>query len=161
MKTKILTLLLALALTTPALAEDPIKPDPALTPGAVLTTDTPRVCQPDYAKSVRFTTLEMKKEVYKKYDMTWEPGHYEVDHLIPLGIGGADTAENLWPESFHSGKWNAETKDRLEWKLHQLICARQLDIHEAQKTIATDWIAAYKRFCPKESDCPPWKEPDR
>jgi len=38
----------------PAVAGDlPIRPDPKLTPGAVLTTDGAAVCQPGYSKSVR------------------------------------------------------------------------------------------------------------
>ena len=51
-------------------------------------------------------------------------------HLIPLGIGGADTEANLWPEPRRSVEpvWNAERKDRLEWKLHDLICASQIDV---------------------------------
>jgi hypothetical protein len=44
--------------------------------------------------------------------------------------------------------WNAEAKDRLEWKLHDLICARQLYVREAQRMMAEDWVEAYGRFFP-------------
>jgi len=33
-------------------------------------------------------------------------------------------------------------KDRLEQRLHQLVCAGQLDLATAQHDIATDWIGA-------------------
>jgi hypothetical protein len=141
-----------------AFAADPIQPDPKLTPGAVLTTDAARVCKRDYAKSVRHTSLALKREVYDEYGIEWVPGGYEIDHLIPLGIGGADVKENLWPQSHHTPVWNAETKDRLEWKLHKLVCSHRLDIQEAQRAVATDWIAAYKRFCPHKRDCPAYDE---
>lgn len=145
-------------LCVPAFAADPLLPDPALTPGAVLTTDAARICKPDYSKSVRHTSLALKKEIYREYGLEWQPGHYEIDHLIPLGIGGADTRENLWPQSHYTHIWNADRKDRLEWKLHVLVCARQIDVAEAQRAIAANWIAAYNRFCPTEKACPAYKE---
>jgi hypothetical protein len=41
---------------------------------------------------------------------------WEIDHLVPLGIGEADAQANLWPEPRGSieAQWNAEAKDRLE-----------------------------------------------
>jgi hypothetical protein len=37
-------------------------------------------------------------------------------------------------------------KDRLENRLHQMVCAGQLDLTTAQQAIASDWVAAYKRY---------------
>jgi hypothetical protein len=37
-------------------------------------------------------------------------------------------------------------KDRLEDRLHELVCAGRLSLPEAQKAIATDWIVAYRRY---------------
>ena len=37
-------------------------------------------------------------------------------------------------------------KDRLEGKLHELVCAGQLDLKIAQQAIAADWIGAYKFY---------------
>ena len=73
---------------------------------------------------------------------------FEIDHLIPLGIGGADADANLWPEPRRNIEpiWNAEAKDRLEWKLRDLICSGQLDVRAAQKAVAEDWTEAYSRF---------------
>jgi hypothetical protein len=28
-----------------------------------------------------------------------------------------------------------------------LVCGGQLDLHTAQKAIATDWITAYEKYC--------------
>ena len=36
-------------------------------------------------------------------------------------------------------------KDRLENRLHRLVCAGALDLEEAQDEIAADWIASYRR----------------
>jgi hypothetical protein len=70
---------------------------------------------------------------------------YEIDHLIPLCLGGSDDPSNLWrkPRRSIEETWNAETKDRLERLLCDMICAGQVDITTAQQAFATDWLAAY------------------
>jgi hypothetical protein len=37
-----------------------------------------------------------------------------VDHLVSLEIGGANTVQNLWPQSYDTTPWNAHVKDKLE-----------------------------------------------
>ena len=71
---------------------------------------------------------------------------YEVDFLITPGLGGADDIRNLWPEPYSSTVWNAHVKDALEDRLHDMVCAGQLDLSTAQHDIATDWISAYKKY---------------
>jgi hypothetical protein len=44
------------------------------------------------------------------------------------------------------GKWNAHVKDKLENKLHRLICDGSVTPQEAQSAIATDWITAYHKY---------------
>ena len=75
---------------------------------------------------------------------------FEIDHLIALGIGGADSDANLWPEPRRTIEptYNAEMKDRLEWRMREMICAGQLDAREAQRMMAEDWVEAYGRFFP-------------
>jgi len=73
---------------------------------------------------------------------------YEEDHLIPLELGAAPAdPRNLWPEPRTSpDDWGADRKDELEFALNQLVCAVRLPLREAQRAIATDWIAAYRRY---------------
>jgi hypothetical protein len=132
--------------TGSALAADPIRPDPKLTPGAVLIADTSKICQHGYAKSVRHTSGNLKHQIYVEYGINKNAGHYEIDHLIPLGIGGADRRENLWPESHDTKPWSADVKDRLENYLHVEVCAGHIAIADAQKAIAADWIGAYRKY---------------
>src|SRR5450631_2997620 len=133
-------------MATAAFAADPILPDPKLTPGAVTTTDKMTICQQGYSKSVRHTSGQLKHQIYTEYGIDRDAGHYEIDHLIPLGIGGADTRENLWPESRDTQPWNAGMKDRLENYLHVEVCAGNIVVQDAQKAIAADWIAAYRKY---------------
>jgi hypothetical protein len=73
---------------------------------------------------------------------------YEIDHSIPLCLGGADSDANLWPQPRRSIEptWNAERKDELEARMCSLVCSGQLDAVEAQREIADDWTEAYTKF---------------
>ena len=133
---------------------DPILPDPQLTPGAVLTTDPSVVCHPGYSATVRHTSGKLKHDVYVAYGMDRRNGHYEIDHLIPLSIGGADVGANLWPQSYDGAPWNAHVKDRLELRLLRLVCHGEVPMIKAQHDIARNWIAAYQKYCATEDDCP-------
>jgi hypothetical protein len=65
---------------------------------------------------------------------------YEIDHLIPLCLGGSDDFSNLWPQPRRSIEpiCNAEAKDRLERRLCDMVCAGQIDLGAAQEDIAKD-----------------------
>ena len=87
----------------------PILPDPKLTPGDVFEVTVQDLCVPGYTKKVRNVPAEMKREVYEEYGVTSHgPGDYEVDHLIPLELGGSNSIKNLWPESHRTSPWNAQ-----------------------------------------------------
>jgi len=123
-----------------------------LTPGDTFDVTTEDLCVPGYSKKVRDVPAEMKPEVYREYGITsYGPGDYEVDHLIPLELGGSNSIKNLWPESHRTSPWNAQVKDRLEAKLHELVCSGQLDLETAQQAIASNWIEAYKLYVSSNS----------
>jgi hypothetical protein len=42
--------------------------------------------------------------------------------------------------------WNAERKDRLEWRLRDLVCWGAVDAREAQRSMANDWTDAYHHY---------------
>jgi hypothetical protein len=49
-----------------------------------------------------------------------------------------------------SKPWNAKLKDRLERRLHVLVCIdHALILHDAQEAIASDWITAYLKYVGK------------
>ncbi|MGH6869842.1 MAG: hypothetical protein ACREDA_13430, partial [Methylocella sp.] len=64
---------------------------------------------------------------------------YEVDHLIPLEIGGDPTdIRNLWPQPLES----ARHKDEIENRLHELVCGGSMSAAQAQSAIAHNWTTA-------------------
>jgi hypothetical protein len=73
------------------------------------------------------------------------PTDYELDYLITPELGGVADARNLWPQPFARTPWNAYVKDELERLLHQRVCEGQIGLAAAQREMASDWIAAYKR----------------
>jgi hypothetical protein len=134
----------------------PILPDANMTPGDTFDVTAQDICALGYARKVRDVPLEMKREVYHEYGIkSHGPGDYEIDHLIPLELGGSNSIKNLWPESHRTSPWNAQVKDRLEDKLHELVCGGQLDLKTAQRAIASNWIEAYKKYV---SPNPPVRE---
>jgi hypothetical protein len=140
-------LILAMLLV-PSLAwgADPILPNPAMTPGDTLPVGLDKVCTVGYTKTVRHVSQSKKDHIYELYGITRVPGQYEVDHLISLELGGSNSMRNLWPQSFYTETWNARVKDGLEHHLNRMVCDGKISLEEAQKAIATDWIAAYCKY---------------
>jgi hypothetical protein len=121
-------------------------PDSRLTPGAALLESRQAVCAQSSAKN-KAVPVALQRSVFQEYGITGaEPRAYEVDYLITPALGGADDIHNLWPHSYSATVWNAEVKDALEDRLRELVCDGNLDLTEAQREIATDWIAAYKKY---------------
>jgi len=126
------------------------EPNRALTPGhAFATATTAQICVSGYSASVRNVTEDTRKAVFTAYMVAYPPpsGAYELDHLIPLELGGDNTAANLWPQVYH-GAGSADVKDHLENHLHDLVCAGQLDLPTAQQAIAGNWMAAAAQYNP-------------
>jgi hypothetical protein len=132
-------------------------PDPELTPGAInpavteATVDT-TICVRGWTRTVRPPagyTEELKRRQIREYGYSDRRlRSYEEDHLIPLDLGGSpDDPRNLWPEPRQAADgWNADRKDELEAVLVRLVCDRKVPLREAQRAIAENWIAAYRRF---------------
>lgn len=149
-----LTAALALSLAPSAHAQ-PLWPDPHLTPGMTITQDASVVCRPGYAKSVRNVTESEKRRVYAEYRIVpRHRGEFEIDHLVSLELGGSNDIKNLWPQSYETPVWNAHVKDKLEDKLHAMVCHGALTLPEAQRAIATDWRTAYCTYVRRGLPCP-------
>jgi hypothetical protein len=140
---------MSIALSSPAFALE-VCPDTAKTGGSVRLDghDVSTTCGRS-KEHRRHTPPALRDEILTSYGLP--PGvhpYYEIDHLIPLCLGGSNDPSNLWPQPRRSiePEWNAEAKDRLERFMCNIVCNGQLDIAKAQEAIARDWIAAYHKY---------------
>lgn len=140
-------------------------PDPNCTPGAVnpsLTLDVLKdhrfttKCVRDQATTAqgKFTTYRWYK-IAKPANNTGQNQVCELDHLISLEIGGADTLDNIWPQCGPSrvslNQRYFKRKDTVENYLAKQVRDGSMSLADAQKGIATDWTQYLKDA---EAACP-------
>lgn len=122
-------------------------PDDRLTPGAVTTTDEGEVCGyvggQSYSVRHRQISIEFKDWIFREYGIEPPSGserrEWEIDHRVPLSLGGADTAANLWPEP-GTGRDNYHDKDEIEFQVWRAVCKRHtLTLAQGQAIFLGDW----------------------
>ncbi|HUW46343.1 MAG TPA: HNH endonuclease signature motif containing protein, partial [Dehalococcoidia bacterium] len=126
------TLICLLFVATAAFAVN--VPDSKITPGDARSVTQQVLCTTS-TKLVRNVPESEKKQAYKNYGVSGGDhtgycngaGGCEVDHLISLELGGSNDIKNLWPEPYF-GACNAHDKDKLENKLHKMICSNKISI---------------------------------
>lgn len=122
-------------------------PNLELTPGDVIpeaTRDT--VCAKGYSKKMRGEVSKQDKiYVYYRYGLTYDSKHYQIDHFIPLSIGGSNKPENLWPQPIQNNAGFLE-KQRVAQYLHEEVCADKINIKDAQEAVRKDWHHVYRHM---------------
>ncbi len=121
-------------------------PNGELTPGVARPVTVAEVCGQEQYGRTQPIAAAVHQTVFARYGAdVRRASEYELDHLITPELGGVPDPRNLWPQAFTGTAWNAYVKDELELHLHQLVCEGAIDLMTAQREIATDWIASYKR----------------
>lgn len=124
----------SLFLATDVRAQEALLPNRKLTPGRIARNEKDR----------RGVTIEMEQKVFARYRLPWSSrSAYKIDHLIPLELGGADTIDNLWPQSLRARPYGPDRKELLTEVLLQRIARKQITLEQAQEQIASDWIDAF------------------
>ena len=128
-------------------------PDPNCTPGAFNPTITLEILQdPKFRTGCirdKATTPQEKSQTYSWYDIKHPSNNqgatqvYELDHFVPLELGGADTLDNIWPQCGPSRVALAnryfKQKDLVENYLASMVRANKADLDQARKCITADW----------------------
>ena len=95
------------------------------------------ICQRGYTAKVR--PPRQFTDTIKRQLVNGRPGSpqdYELDHLIPLGLGGHPTSpKNLWLQTWPE----AAMKDRDELRLHRDVCAGRMTLEQAQHKMLATW----------------------
>jgi hypothetical protein len=125
-------------------------PDPRCTPGGIDPAVTQAdiystICTPGYTSTIR--PPESQTEAFKFDDAYPAYGvasgtATELDHLVPLELGGDNSAANLWPEVPPT----PNPKDSVENALNAAVCAGRVTLTSAQQAIAQDWLTAESRL---------------
>lgn len=95
----------------------------------------------------RLRSPESQTEAFK-YDVAYpaygtpQSERTELDHLVPLELGGSNDATNLWPEYPPS----PNPKDKVEDALNAAVCEGRVSLVAAQNAIASDWMTAEKKL---------------
>ena len=148
-----------IAAAAPSATRTPVGlPDPKRTPGSInpnVTEDNlaMTICSRGWTATIRppsaYTSgLKLVQIVEYGYSDR-SPSHYQEDHLVPLELGGAPRDPlNLWPEPNDivlpdGTEVGSDAKDNLENDLHRRVCAGTMQLGDAQRLIAGDWIAAW------------------
>ncbi len=108
----------------------------ALNPDVRQETIGQTICVPGYAKSVRPDTSYTNgvKRILMEHARI-NPAvasYYELDHIIPLALGGHPTDRRNLALQIREGENGANRKDRIETKLHCLVCSGQVPLAKAQ-----------------------------
>jgi len=103
-------------------------PNALLNPDVTPATQGQTICSSGYTKTVRPSTSftnGIKKRLLREQAMDFEAekGSYELDHIVPLALGGHPrNLHNLTLQPWE-GPNGAKRKDRLEVKLQCLVCS--------------------------------------
>ena len=123
-------------------------PDRRCSPGAYYSGLTQGVlCSSSFrTSSIRNVLQSEKYAVEQEYGLAL--AHYgstlEIDHIVSLELGGSNDIANLFPEKANANP-GYHVKDRLENKLHDLVCAGSLSLRSVQRAIASNWQLLYKQ----------------
>ena len=108
------------------------------------------ICVPGYTASVRpstsYTNGVKLKLMHEQSIPAEMAGSIELDHRIPLALGGHPrNLQNLTLQPWE-GEDGAKRKDRLERVLQKLVCASKVMLEDARRAIYFDWQAAYRTY---------------
>jgi len=124
-------------------------PDGRCSPGAYYSRLTRAViCSAGFRTSaIRNVPQTEKFAVEREYGM---PAAYyghsiEIDHIVPLELGGSNSIANLFLEP-GSGNADYHLKDAAEDRAKAWVCEGRLSLAAARRGFATDWEALYRRL---------------
>lgn len=135
-------------------ASGEVLPDPSCTPGAVdpaVTQDNidSTICTSGYTTTVRppaSTTDRFKVTSLLAYREAANRT-IELDHLVSLELGGANSASNLWPELNRTGATGTTNpKDAVEGTIHKAVCDHRVKLVDAQNAMAGNWVLATRNL---------------
>ena len=110
------------------------------------------ICVPGWSASVRPSssyTGAIKRRLLKQAGLPMSSASkYELDHVVPLSIGGAPRDLKNLRLQLWKGPDGAKAKDVLEVAMHRAVCKRRVTLEAAQSCMAGDWHLCRSRGRP-------------
>lgn len=110
------------------------------------------ICVPGWTKTIRPSssyTNKLKKTLVEATRADDAVEDYELDHVIPLAVGGHPTdIDNLKLQPW-DGPDGAHAKDVVEVRMKRLVCAGRISLKKAQACFINDWTT-----CPTQRSQP-------
>lgn len=114
-------------------------PNPELTPGMVASSDARKVCALGDTAELRGYSgrPNTKRAIMRAYGLgNRRSADFELDHRVPLCLGGADVVANLWPQPWPE----AREKDKIEeWACRAVCDTHMMSLQAAQAIFLGDW----------------------
>ncbi len=126
----------ALAAAPTSVVAEPLR---GRTPGAVLRLNATQVCALD-RKAKPVVPAALRTKVFAAYGLRYPNADHDLDALVPLSLGGASTAANLWPLATGTA---LHEKFQLDQKLRTLVCSDEISLQTAQHEEEDDWYQAW------------------
>jgi hypothetical protein len=120
-------------------------PSEVLNPDVHQDTINETICRKGYTKSVRPATVYtngVKRKLMREegIDFDAHAREYELDHVVPLTLGGHPRNIHNLRLQLWDGADGAKVKDKLEVRLAHEVCAGMLSLAAAQECIWNDWV---------------------
>jgi hypothetical protein len=113
----------------------------ACTPGSYTHLTTQQACT---SKVRPYLPAGVRRDILTRYRVpTWTGRDGELDHRVPLFLGGRTTRRNLWPEAGSI----PNAKDKLELYVYGRVCRyRSMRVRTAVRMFLADWRHAYRAY---------------
>lgn len=129
----------------PASPSATLKPDVVPPQGDVITVPIDELCLKNYVSQKSSVSVTVQKKVFTKYKVDYpSDGKYQLDHFIPVELGGSNSMDNLWPQPA-SPKPGFQEKNQVEQYLYKQVCSGAISLKSAQQQIR-DWQTVYNKI---------------
>ncbi len=117
------------------------RPDQDCTPGSYSFLTEAQVC---VTKDRADLTAATRRLVLTRYGLpAWTGLSGELDHRVPVFLGGRTNAGNVWPEPGP----RPNLKDRLEWLVRYRICVLgNMRVAYARHIFLGSWVLYWRRY---------------
>ena len=79
-----------------------------------------------------------------------DPARYELDHRIPIEVGGHPRdAANIWAQPLNT-EWNALVKNKLDTYIAREVCDGRMKLADARAVFQRDWVDIFRLYCGPE-----------